>query len=81
MRMSKRLRRREAVQRTATVPGPGFAPRLTVRKASNGGAWLWDVWEGCRWHDGGTAPTQPAALALGLAALDTAQGHAKLGEN
>lgn len=53
-----------------------LAPKLHVRKDPDFPGWRWDVWEGCRWHDGGTVPAWPAALALGLAALDTATHRA-----
>lgn len=64
---------REARRRApvATVPGPGFVPRLHVRRDQDG-CWSYDVWEGCLWHTGGRATTHAEALAVGLAALETA---------
>lgn len=59
-----------------TVPADALPrPRLRVSKDPDFGRWRWDVWEGCRWHDGNTAPSWSAALALGLAALE----HASIG--
>lgn len=47
-------------------------PKLRVRKDPVTGRWEWGLWEGCLSHGYGLAPTQPAALAVGLAALETA---------
>lgn len=48
--------------------------RLRVTRGRLGtGRWCWRIInEHGEWHTGGAAPSQPAALALGLAALDTA---------
>lgn len=39
--------------------------------------WLWEIRKAGEIIDYGTAPTQPAALALGLAALEAASVHAR----
>jgi hypothetical protein len=53
------------------VEGPRVV-KLRVKKDPTTGRWEWALWEGCRSHGYGLAPTQPAALAVGLAALETA---------
>lgn len=59
------------------VTGPGFVPRLRVHRSRSirrdGTArWLWEVWEGCVCHAWGDAATHGEALAVGLAALESA---------
>ena len=48
-------------------------PKLTVRRDAPG-SWTWEIVQGGG-SSMGWAPSQPAALALGLAALDTTRSH------